>query len=95
MALAHEMESKPRPTPGLVKTLESVMNIVRQSRGEPPAPASRSAQRRAVDEKEIKDLFSADLSTSGRDEPLPPKSLTAEQQDAEDLARVRAALYSD
>lgn len=86
MALAEEMESAPRQSPGLLKTLESVISIVRQSREAEGEPAAQDP----VDREELLSLFKTDLA----DRTPAPRNLSSEQQEAEDLARIRAALYS-
>ncbi|EAR50644.1 hypothetical protein OG2516_06092 [Oceanicola granulosus HTCC2516] len=89
------MEGKPRPTPGLLKTLETIMTVVRQSRESETSPPQEK-----VEVNELLDLFKSDLSRDPsqvrRAEPTPVRAVRVqtEEQEAEALARIRAALYS-
>ena len=88
MALVEEMQSPSRPTPGILKTIEAVMSVVRQSREETPVVAAAAMP---VQASEIRDLFKSDLTTAG---PQCQKAMTHEEKEAADLARIRAALYA-
>lgn len=88
MTLVEEMQGQARPTPGILKTIEAVMSVVRQSREEVPS-ASRAAT--PVRASEIKDLFKSDLTAAG---PQAPKAMSHEEKESADLARIRAALYA-
>jgi len=93
MSLVEEMQGKPRPTPGILKTIESVMSIVRQSREDIGLPVQRGGER--VGQSELRSLFESDLSAPGPRGPrVETRKLSMEEQEAEDLARIRAALYS-
>ena len=95
MTLVEEMEGTPRPTPGLMKTIESVISIVRQSR-ETGAAGPGSATK-GPDAADLMRLFKDDLATEVAAPRRGPTrvGMSLEAQEAEDLARIRRALYQD
>lgn len=92
MMLLEEMQGAPRSMPGLRKTIDSILNVVRQSRDAEGAPQADTA-----DAAELMKMFRDDLkaeavpgeATGRRD----VSGLTAEEEEAADLARIRRALY--
>lgn len=88
-ARLQEMEGPRRETPSVTRTIEAVMTIVRQSReGDGATPASLSAEG-----AQMADLFGDGEAreTAGQSSHA---GHAAETQEAEDLARIRRALYS-
>lgn len=77
-----EMEGTPQRGLTLSRTIDSIISVVRQSRGEPvPTPEERK-----VTAGELKDLFHDDLEPR-RD------AVTSETQERIDLDSLRRALY--
>ncbi|QQA41341.1 hypothetical protein [Pelagovum pacificum] len=81
------MQGTPRPTPGLLKTLETIISVVRQSH----EANGEDAPKQKVEVRELLDLFKGDL---GGQRTTKRSTLSVEQQEADDLTRIRAALYS-
>ncbi|SLN71732.1 hypothetical protein [Roseisalinus antarcticus] len=92
MTLLEEMEGKPRPTPGLLKTIESVMSIVRESR-EGASGKARNAEP-SMDAEDLAALFRQENAQVSVQTPARPGNLSPEEQEARDLATIRKALYS-
>lgn len=82
MSRMEEMEGKPQTGLTLSGTIDSIISVVRQSRGEPiPTPAERK-----VTADELKELFHSDLAPRA-------KATSTESQERIDLATLRSALY--
>ena len=82
MARMEEMEGTPQAGVGLTRTIDSIISVVRQSRGEPaPTP-----QERQVTAGELKELFHNDLAPR-------EKAAGSEAQERMDLDTLRSALY--
>lgn len=82
-----EMQDSPRPIPGLRKTIDTILSVVRQSRA-----AEGSAETDVADAAELMKMFRDDLEAApARDAERP--AATREEDEAAELARIRRALY--
>lgn len=87
MKSLEEMQDPPRPIPGLRKTIDTILNVVRQSRG-----AEGAADTDVADAAELMKMFRDDPEAAPvRDAQRPAPS--REENEAAELARIRRALY--
>ncbi len=82
MVEIEEMEGTPQKGLTLSRTIDSIVSVVRQSRGEP----AQTPEDRQVTAGELKDLFHSDLERR-------PDTEGSETQERIDLDSLRRALY--
>ncbi|WP_148078725.1 hypothetical protein [Histidinibacterium lentulum] len=90
MRALEEMTDSPRPTPGLRKTIDTILRVMRQSPDSDGAPPATTA-----DAAELMRMFRDDLQ-AGREDAEPAgrqERMSPEQEEAADLLRIRRALY--